>query len=502
MKFNSGLVAAAQTTQQSPARQWATALLAICFVLAACETVDVVDEPPLPEPADVVDKAPEPGEPPARAEGTMVVRIHASSRAELPPGATGSIELAGEHAIRTVPANNETRSVAFRELPLGVYDLRVTFRSGGVEIGNYAYPVQVNGAFGDVTITLDFLRGDMVVQPVVRPMLDRSYTGMASVKPGNCSGVDSSSLVRSDMNVALNQDRMELTISLFEGEELTLSGRADSASEPFAASGAYESSDDTAGDWEIAKLLAPTPHSLTALIEFDNRTRSCQWALEFAGLVDPPTEVATRGSNRMMAIVTARGHGLTRSETLRAGETEVGFNDLLIGPYDISVDVMRGSEVFDTYQDSVYLDIDGATLSTRFDLDLALAAVERMAPQADYGFLNQTFEGKSIVLDDSHQCIGSVPLVDSTVLTARAAGRESLQLTFDNYFGEVLELTGAVDDSDGALGASGTYRSSASSGTWSLGYIAKPTEQQIALSVAFKNDTDVCRATYEFFGMR
>ncbi len=490
-------------------RTWSLPILSLpvlCLSLTACETVEVVELPPEPEPEPVVVSEPPVVEPPPPPEGAIIVRIPAGSRAELPAGAIGVIELTGEEAVRSLDANNETSSVTFEGLPVGTYDLSVTFDSGGVQVGSYSFPIEVDEGLGDITAPLNFLRGELVVQSVVRPALDRTYTGMATATPGDCIGVDASSPLRSDLNVIVREGRVELSMAMFEGGELQFTGRVDSLAEPFTAAGAFESSDGSTGNWEIAQLQAPTPRALAARIELDNPSGSCRSTLEFTGLVDPPAAVATRGSNRTMVVVSVTGQGSTRSETLQASETEVSFNDLLVGPYDISVEVMRGAQSFDTYNDSVDLDVDGATLTTQFDLDLALAEAEPMSSQADYGHISGAFEGKSVVLQDLHECVGSIALVDSTSLTATAGGAEAgetIQLTFDNFFGEVLELTGTVDGSDGALTASGTYESSASkSGTWSLGYLAMPSERQIALLVDFENETDACQATYEFSGMR
>ncbi len=482
--------------------------LAVPFllVLAACEagegmggSAPVVDSEDT-ELEPVVIAPPPPPEPP---KGAMIVRIPAASRADIPAGAIGTIELAGELGVFSAEANQETRLVAFEEVPLGTYDLNVTFVSEGVEIGGYSYPIQVVNDAGDITAPVSILRGNLVVEAVVRSTLNRTYTGVASMTPGACIGAGAMDAVRSELAIVVNQSEMELAIANFGGQELQLSGNIVDGSEPIAAAGEFRSSDGSTGGWNLVDLRAPTPRSISARVEFDNETSGCRSTLEFAGLVDPPTSMATRGSNLATATVAAIGHGQRWTETLMGSDMTVQFDELLIGPYEIQINVDRGGQMSDTFRDSVVLDVDGSTVTTEFNYDLALGAVEQAPAAVDRGLLNQVFQGGSIVLNGAHDCIGSVALIDTTSLTASAADDGSLEWTFDNFYGQVLELAGSLDDSSANLAAEGTWRSSdASSGTWTLDYIGMPSETLLAMQVGFINQSSACSATYEFSGIR
>ena len=470
-------------------------------VLAGCETVEVVEAPP-PAPVEAPEPVEEPVAEPEVPTGEMIVRIHADSASDMPDGATGTVRLVAEGIDRASEVSKDAPLARFDALRDGRYELSVSVNSGGVEIGTFSYPIRVADSLRDVTAPINFLRGDLVVETVVKSVLDREYDGMAIIAPDGCLGADLAGAVRSDLSIAAEGDDVELTVANFQGETLRLSGRIASDSTPFSAAGTYASSDATAGTWKITYLASPTPRSVGARIEFDNQTRACRATLEFAGLADRPVGAAALGSNRAAATVEVVGHGQARTVELGPADTVARFDELLIGPYEVFIDVRRDEQTVDTYTESVVLGADGARLATAFEVDRTLARAAPLASQGEYSLANRTYEGKSVVSRGSPECTGSIALVDTARLDVTASGG-TIDLTFDNFYGKVLELTGAVADADGVLAASGTYRSSDSkTGSWAIDYLAMPTPPQVATLVVFRNETDSCQATYEFSGLR
>jgi len=180
----------------------------------------------------------------------------------------------------------------------------------------------------------------------------------------------------------------------------------------------------------------------------------------------------------------------------------------LIGNYDLFINVQGDGRTAASDQRSITLGEERGTVSVDFDFEWALKEAEPLAAGASLAAISHSFTGKSIVSSGSPDCIGSIPLVDSSTLTFSAEGEsaegENVQLVFDNFYGKVLRLSGtAAEGPDGALSASGTYESSdAKSGSWTINRLAAPTPRVIGALVELQNDTDSCQATYEFAGVR
>ena len=476
---------------------------ALLVGVTGCETVEVM-EPPPPEP-EVIEKdvetiiAPVDVEPPT---GAMIVRTHAQSDTEMPEGATAKVTLRGAGGSHSAELPKGERLARFDALESGRYDLLVTVNSGGVEIGSYSYFVQVTETLGDVTIRIDYARADLVVEAGVETSLDRRYVGTASIDSDACPGVGPSGTFRSDLHMATDGGGLELTIVNFQRETLRLSGRIASGPAPSVAGGTFESSDGMSGNWQLTHLTAPTPAAVAAMFEFDNRTQSCRATLEYAGLVETGMAPAPLGSNEPLATVEVVGHGQTRTVSLSRDESVARFDGLLVGPYDIFVGVGHGDRMIDSHRESVMLTGAGARVETTFETEWALEPAGRLAAGANDEPLRHTFDGKSVVASGSPECMGSIPLVDTTKLTMAASGK-ALEITFDSFYGKVLELNGLAGEAQGLFTASGTYRSSdAKTGSWTINHLAMPTSRSLAMLVEFQNETDSCRATYEFSGVR
>ena len=88
-------------------------------------------------------------------------------------------------------------------------------------------------------------------------------------------------------------------------------------------------------------------------------------------------------------------------------------------------------------------------------------------------------------------------------MTVATGDGAALEMTFDSFYGRVLELTGTVVDGRAEFAASGTYRSSDDkTGSWTIDRVAAPTPRSVAMLVEFDNRTEGCRATFEFAGVR
>ena len=308
--------------------------------------------------------------------------------------------------------------------------------------------------------------------------------------------------MRSELQLATDGERMDLTIENFQRDTLRLSGRIDAGATPLSAAGEFESSDGRSGDWELTHLTAPSPGAILAAIELDDRTRACQSTLEFAGLVEGGAASGTLGFSEVGVTVEVAGHGRTRTVALGRNESVARFDGLLVGQYDVLVEVRQGDRIVDTRRESVEIGAE-APSGTSFGIEWALADASPPMAREDYPRLGHAFVGKSAVASGSPECVGSIPLVDTTGLTALTPGGGALELTFDNFYGSVLELTGNVLSEQQEFAASGTYGSSdEKNGSWTIGRVAAPTSRAVAMSVEFVNETDACRATYEFAGVR
>ena len=484
---------------------------ALLASLLGCETVEV--EPPPPEP-EVREEQPAPAPvavPVVEANGSLVVRLHPDSIAAMPEGAITTVTLAGERASRSTELPMGERLVRFDELETGRYDLIATVNSGGFEIGSYAYFVNATQAISDVTIRLDYVRTALEVQANVQTRLDRRYVGTAAVAANACPDGYAEGSVLSDLHIASDGETLTLTIEKFQQETLRLSGRLshggsggnEGTESPAVAAGTFESSGGASGNWRLSQLTAPAPTAIAALIEFDDQTQSCQSTFDYSGLEEDGTALTATGSGEPLAAVEVVGHGQTRVATLREGESVVRFDGLLLGAYDIFVGVHRAEKMIDSRRESVVLTEAGGRVETTFETEWVLPPASRLAAAADRAPLLHTFTGKSVTAQGPPECTGSIPLVDTTTLTV--ADRDaSLAMTFDSFYGNVLELDGTVGDTQpGPFTASGTYRSSDNkTGSWSLNHLATPTPRSVAMLVAFHNETDSCQATLEFAGVR
>ncbi len=477
---------------------------ALLVSVTGCETVQVVEPAPT-QPEDT-----EPEEPDvtpvevAPVTGAMIVRMQPGSHAEMPDGATATVTLDGASGSYSAEMPKDERMVRFDALQSGRYDLLVTVDSRGVRIGSFSYFVDVTDAVGDVTVQIDYLRADLVVDVSIETSLERRYAGISSIRSDACQVGGPSGTTRSDLRLAMDGDRLELMIDNFQQRTLQLSGRIAPGAAPFSAAGTFQATDGMAGDWNLTHLTAPMPGAIAAVIELNDGTRSCQSTLDYAGLLEGSAGGAGTGgliSNAASAAVEVVGHGRTHTVTVDRGESAARFDGLLVGPYDISVGVRHGTRVVEGRRESVVLTGEGARVRMALETEWAPAAASPLASM-DYEALGHTFEGKSMVTSGPAECTGSIPLVDTTRLDI-SGNPSALEMTFDSFYGKVLELTGVPGDAQGMFTASGTYRSSdAKTGSWTINRIVAPTSRSVGMVVEFNNETDMCRATLEFVGLR
>lgn len=459
----------------------------------------------MPEPEVVEEAAPVPEVEPVVVEtptGALIVRLHAQSDAEMPKGAVAVVTVDNGEEERAVEISKGERLVRFDGLEYGRYDFSVGVRSGGVEIGSFSYFVDVAKELSDITARVAYARADLEVVADVETAMERRYVGNAGVVADACPDAVPSGTVPSDLDIATDGGDLQLVLANFQRETLRLSGRISPSPAASVATGSFESSTGISGSFQITALSAPTPLALAAGIEFENSGSACRWTLDFAGLAEVSAAPGASDWNEPLARIEVVGHGQTRETTLGRGESVARFDGLLVGPYDLYVGVHDGDRLIDGKSESVVVTEAGASVRTTFQVNWAPPAGARMAAATDYGALSHTFDGKSLVVNGAPECTGSIPLVDSTQV-AIVAQRRALKMTFDHFFGKVLELNGVAGDQTGAFSASGTYESSdGKTGSWTIGHLGVPTHRSLAMQVDFHNETDSCRATYEFAGVR
>ena len=437
---------------------------------------------------------------------SAIVRLHISSDEAMPAGAVAVVTLEGESGTFEREMPKGARLVRFDDLEVGRYDLRVAVNSAGVEIGTYAYFINLQETTGDVTVNVDYQRADLVVEAAIKTSMQRRYTGRANFDQAGCLRPDTEpgaeDAARLELALIADGEALNLNFSGAQGDTLTLSGQFDPDSSPLTARGTFESSYGVAGPWVLTHLSEPAPNAAAILVELENPAGSCQTTLEFAGLLEnPPSLGVVKGSRDALATVEVLGHGQAQTVTLERDEPLARFEGMIIGPYDVLVEWGDGAGTVATHRESVVLGAEGARVGTTIEAEWPMPSA---APLATYGPLQlaQTSVGKSLVTAGAPECIGSIPLADSTTLTVTAED-EALALQFDNFYGRVLELSGTPVENAEALTASGTYRSSSDqTGTWTIDRFALPTASTVAFSVSFQNETDSCAADYLFAGVR
>lgn len=469
--------------------------------VSGCETVEVAEEPPeVIQPID-----PEPATPPPEPEpetGGILVRLHAKSDAEMPDGATATVTLERQGATHSVTMSKGERLAQFDAVEQGRYDLRVAVRSDGVEIGDFSYFVNVGDVMGDVTVQIDYLRADLVVEATVERSLERRYIGTATTPANDCPGSQPSQTVPSDLRLTTDGDELQLTIANFQQETLQLSGRFLPEAPPLAATGTFTSSSGQSGGWELLQLAAPTRATIAAALMFSDQQRSCRWSLEYAGLREDANDFKALASNEADAMVEVTGHGQTLTQTLGRREPNARFDGLLVGPYQVLVGLRDRGQTVNRRRESVMLTPEGARVESTFATEWTLPPSKPLADGEGHALLGHAFQGKSVVTAGTPECAGSIPLVDTAKLTI-SAGSNPLEMTFDNFYGKVLALNGRTEAPSSRLPTSGRYQSSdGKAGSWTLTDLAAPSSQSVAMQVAFSNETDSCEATYGFAGVR
>ncbi len=435
-------------------------------------------------------------------QSDIIVRLHSRSDEEMPAGAVATVTLEGVGGTYQSKLLKGARMVRFDAVEIGRYDLGVTVESAGVEIGTYSYFLNLGEEVGDVTVQVDYRRADLVVEAALETSLNRRYTGIAGFDSVACLDDGADKTLRFSLDLLTDGDQLKLEFNRGQGDTLTLSGRLAPDSSPISAGGTLESSDGITGTWGLSHLSEPSPGAVAIAVAIDIPPRSCRTTLEFAGLVEDTRRGKVYGSREAFASVAVVGHGLTHAVTLGAGEPLARFEALLVGPYDVLIDVRDGELAVASHRESVVLGTDGARVGTTFVTEWPLPGSAPLVSRHDYRLQAHTFAGKSVVSNGPPECTGSIPLVDTTSLTLTALD-QVLALKFDSFYGGILELNGVAGAEDEAFIASGTYRSSDNSlGTWEIKRIAMPTPRSVAMLVTFENETDACHADYLFAGLR
>jgi len=470
--------------------------------VAGCETAPA-PEPPPPQPVvtevNVPDIEQRVYEPPT---GSLLVRIPSRSRMRLPEDALGTVSLRREGFEMTQEADANTSQVLFEDIVTDRYELTITYLNDGREVGSYAYPVDIGTSLLDITAPLRFLRGQITVATKLTRSFDQEYQGMARVASAGCISAGQKSANRAEMDMDIAGDAFDMTLTLIPGEKFNLSGERIANDQSLQAAGRYHSSDGDAGSWTLTEISAPSAKSIWANFEIASERNDCQAEIAFTGLVAGEGAAVVGEGLDPKVTVDLVSEGQSFSKPLAEGQSEVVFDDLLIGSYDIVVDVTDDGQLDGAYRDSVVLGDESLRVEAELAFEQPIMGVQTMSAAGGYDSLAGRYEGKSMVSEGRPKCTGSIALVDSTILDLQAQGTE-MTLAFDNFYGSVLKLSGrAVPDSE-EFQALGRYESSDSkSGTWRIRHLSSSSPGQIAVQVAVENETDRCQAVYEFLGLR
>jgi len=473
----------------------------LAFLVAGCESAPAPEPSPaqpVVEEVEVPDIAPRVVEPP---KGSLLVRIPSRSRARLPEDALGTVSLQRDEMRTTQNVDATASQVSFENIVAGRYELTIVYVSNGQEVGSYAYPVQVGTSLLDITAPLRFLRGTITITPALTFTFDQEYQGMARVSPAGCISSEQHSTHRSEMNIDIVGDAIDITLAIIPGEEFNVSGQRTAGSQSLQAAGRYQSSDGSTGSWTLSEIGAPSPRSIWLHLEMRNERNDCQGKLSFTGLADGGEDAVVGGGLEPQVTVDLVSQGRSYSKPLAEGQSEVVFDDLLIGSYDIFVDITNNGHLDGAYRDSVVLADESLRVDAELEFKQPIMGVQAMAAEG-YDSLAGQYEGKSMVSEGRPDCVGSIALADSTKLDLQVRGME-VMLTFDNFYGSVLNLSGQAILEAEEFQAFGQYDSSDSrSGTWRVRHLSTSSPSQIAMQVTFENNTDACQAVYEFLGMR
>ncbi|MCY4039845.1 MAG: hypothetical protein OXF72_01135 [Gammaproteobacteria bacterium] len=470
--------------------------------LAGCETAPP-PEPPPPQPVitevDVPDIERRVFEPPT---GSLLVRIPSRSRSRLPDEARGTVSLQREGFEKTQDVDADASQALFEDIITGRYELTITYMSNGQEVGSYAYPVDIGTSLLDITAPLRFLRGQITVATALTRTFDQEYQGMARIAPAGCISVRQDGAHRAEMDIDIVGDAFEMTLTLIPGEKFNLSGQRIADAQSLRATGRYQSSDGDMGNWTLTELSAASTKSIWLDFEIASERNDCQASIAFTGLVDGEGGAVIGGRLDPQVTVDLVSEGQSFSKPLAGGQSEVVFDDLLIGSYDIFVDVTNDGQLDGAYRDSVVLGDESLRVDAELNFEQPIMGVQAMAAAAGYDALTGQYGGKSMVSEGRPKCTGSIALVDSTKLDWQVQGME-MTLAFDNFYGSVLNLSGRATPVGEEFQATGQYQSSDSkSGTWRIRRLSSSSPGQIAMQVAFENETDRCQAVYEFLGLR
>jgi len=199
-----------------------------------------------------------------------------------------------------------------------------------------------------------------------------------------------------------------------------------------------------------------------------------------------------------VATVRVQGNDLDRTITLTEVDVAAEFSDLLLGTYTVTVSVTNNGVEIGTFSETIVLGEGGESIDASIVFNRASLSVEPFV-SSNYAAINHKYEGRSTV---SSECVGEAPFsTDATTTTVEVEG-VNITITFDNFYGETLQLTGVIDDSTRSFLASGTYQSSDfKQGNWDITYLSKQTERSITIAASFENTTDTCNANYEFVGI-
>jgi len=202
--------------------------------------------------------------------------------------------------------------------------------------------------------------------------------------------------------------------------------------------------------------------------------------------------------NGAVATVKVQGNDVDRTVTLTDVDVAAEFSDLLLGTYTVTVSVTNNGVEIGTFSETVLLSEGGESIDASIVFNRASLSVEPFV-SSNYAAINHEYEGRSTV---SSECLGDAPFsTDATTATVEAEGA-NITITFDNFYGETLQLSGVIDDSTGSFLASGTFQSSDfKQGNWNITYLSKQTERSITIAASFENATDTCNADYEFVGI-
>lgn len=209
-----------------------------------------------------------------------------------------------------------------------------------------------------------------------------------------------------------------------------------------------------------------------------------------------PSAIAEEAPPGTEIKVKITGNGVDLEKAILASESNVSFNDLVIGEYTVAITVYAGDTVLASDTQTVEVTEDSTELEAQLALNKASLTVTPLFA-SDYSFLTGSFEGEF----NKDGCL-DLPFNPANTDISISVSGLAAELEFSFFPNPVIKMTGDLNDSMGQLQGSGTYQSSDfTNGTWTISKILQPSETTVFISGQLVDATnDNCTIDFEYIG--